>query len=86
MLSHLHTCVEYGANAFCRLVALIELAEGPLDCSHMVICIERSIPAEEANGLAKGLQWAGFSLTTLDFWSPGFDVLSNRWLFMGMEV
>jgi hypothetical protein len=68
------------------LVALIELAEGPLDCSHMVICIERSIPAEEANGLAKGLQWAGFSLTTLDFWSPGFDVLSNRWLFMGMEV
>ncbi|KAH6838358.1 ornithine decarboxylase antizyme-domain-containing protein [Chaetomium sp. MPI-CAGE-AT-0009] len=68
------------------LVALIELAEGPLACSHMVICIERSIPAEETKGLTRGLQWAGFSLTTLDFWSPGFDVLSNRWLFMGMEV
>jgi hypothetical protein len=68
------------------LVALIELAEGPLACSHMVICIERSIPEEETKGLTKGLQWAGFSLTTLDFWSPGFDVVSNRWLFMGMEV
>ncbi|KAK4139987.1 ornithine decarboxylase antizyme-domain-containing protein [Dichotomopilus funicola] len=68
------------------LVALIELAEGPLACSHMVICIERSIPEEEGKGLTKGLQWAGFSLTTLDFWAPGLDVLSNRWLFMGMEV
>ncbi|KAK4151137.1 ornithine decarboxylase antizyme-domain-containing protein [Chaetomidium leptoderma] len=68
------------------LVALIELAEGPLACSHMVICIERSIPDEETKGLTKGLQWAGFSLTTLDFWSAGFDLLSNRWVFMGMEV
>jgi hypothetical protein len=83
--------VFFDAHAITRdlkqaLVALIELAEGPLACSHMVICIERSIPAEETKGLTKGLQWAGFSLTTLDFWSPGFDVVSNRWLFMGMEV
>ncbi|KAL2169528.1 hypothetical protein VTG60DRAFT_5921 [Thermothelomyces hinnuleus] len=68
------------------LVALIELAEGPLACSHMVICIERSLAQEEMKGLTKGLQWAGFSLTTLDFWSPGVDVLSKRWLFMGMEL
>ncbi|KAK4121190.1 hypothetical protein N657DRAFT_665513 [Parathielavia appendiculata] len=68
------------------LVALIELAEGPFACSHMVICVERSIPEDEIHGLTKGLQWAGFSLTTLDFWTEGFDVLSNRWLFMGMEV
>jgi hypothetical protein len=77
---------RFGANMTHRLVALIELAEGPLACSHMVICVERSIPEEETKGLTKGLQWAGFSLTTLDFWSPGFDVVSNRWLFMGMEV
>ncbi|KAK4221513.1 ornithine decarboxylase antizyme [Podospora fimiseda] len=68
------------------LVALIELAEGPLECSHMVICIERTIPAEEAKALTRGLQWAGFSLTTLDYWSGGLDVVSDRWLFMGMEV
>ena len=34
----------------------------------------------------KGLQWAGFSLTTLDHWTGGVDIISNRWLFMGMEV
>ncbi len=27
-----------------RLVALIELAEGPLACANMIICIDRSIP------------------------------------------
>ncbi|KAM7202621.1 Ornithine decarboxylase antizyme domain containing protein [Naviculisporaceae sp. PSN 640] len=68
------------------LVALIELADGPLSCSHMVICIDRSIPAEEAKALTKGLQWAGFSPTTLDFWSGGMDVTSKKWFFMGMEL
>jgi hypothetical protein len=52
----------------------------------MVICIDRAIPGEDAKTLTKGLQWAGFSLTTLDFWTDGYDVTSKRWLFMGMEV
>ncbi|KAK0717383.1 ornithine decarboxylase antizyme-domain-containing protein [Lasiosphaeria miniovina] len=68
------------------LVALIELAEGPFACTHMVICIDRSIPGDEAQALTKGLQWAGFSLTALDFISGGCDVISRQWLFMGMEV
>ncbi|KAB5554360.1 ornithine decarboxylase antizyme-domain-containing protein [Coniochaeta sp. 2T2.1] len=70
------------------LVALIELAEGPLGCSHMVIAVDRNGLAEEEERkpLLTGLQWAGFSLTTLDFWTGGVDVTSPRWLFMGMEV
>ena len=68
------------------LVALIELAEGPLGCGHMVICIDRTIPGDDSTALTRGLQWAGFSLTTLDFWTSGLDVVSNRWLFMGMEL
>ncbi|KAK3681300.1 ornithine decarboxylase antizyme-domain-containing protein [Podospora appendiculata] len=68
------------------LVALIELAEGPLACAHMVICLDRSIPREQTTALTKGLQWAGFALTTLRLWSGGRDVVSDRWLFMGMEV
>lgn len=52
----------------------------------MVVCIERSMPEEESRSLIKSLQWANFSLTTLDFWSAGFDLVSSRWLFMGMEV
>lgn len=68
------------------LVALIELAEGPLECCHMMICIDRSIPEEERKSLMKGLQWAGFSLTTLDYWTGGLDVTSRTWLFMDMEI
>ncbi|KAK1830924.1 ornithine decarboxylase antizyme-domain-containing protein [Podospora conica] len=68
------------------LVALIELAEGPLGCGHMVICIDRTIPGDDTTGLTKGLQWAGFSLTTLDYWTSGQDVWSDRWMFMGMEL
>ncbi|KAL1861841.1 hypothetical protein VTK73DRAFT_6901 [Phialemonium thermophilum] len=68
------------------LVALIELAEGPLGCSHMVICVDRTMPEDEGKALMKGLQWAGFALTTLDYWTGGVDAVSSRWLFMGMEV
>jgi len=68
------------------LVALIELAEGPLGCGHMVICIDRTIPGDDSTALTRGLQWAGFSLTTLDFWTSGLDVFSDRWMFMGMEL
>jgi len=68
------------------LVALIELAEGPLGCDQMVVCMHRKIPAGESKALTKGLQWAGFSPTTLDFWTSGYDMISNKWVFMGMEL
>ncbi|KAK4450210.1 ornithine decarboxylase antizyme-domain-containing protein [Podospora aff. communis PSN243] len=68
------------------LVALIELAEGPLRCDQMIVCIDRTIPGDESKALTKGLQWAGFSLTTLDFWTSGYDIISDRWVFMGMEL
>ncbi|KAF3762938.1 hypothetical protein M406DRAFT_357639 [Cryphonectria parasitica EP155] len=68
------------------LVALIELAETPLGCSRLVICIDRSIEADEMQSLTKGLAWAGFEMDTLDRWAEIRDVTSSRWLFMGMEV
>lgn len=83
--------VFFDANVLGRdlkqaLVALIELAEGPLGCTHMVICVDRSIAEEDQKPLITGLGWAGFSLTTLDYWTGGMDVTSSRWLFMGMEI
>ncbi|KAK7722554.1 hypothetical protein SLS64_001091 [Diaporthe eres] len=68
------------------LVALMELAESPLGCSHLVICIDRSIETDEAKTLTKGLQWAGLELTTLDHWAGAIDVTSKEWVFMGTEV
>ena len=68
------------------LIALIELAEGPFGCSHVVLCLDRDIPESDAKALMRNLQWAGFELTTLDRWAKDVDVVSRKWLFMGMEV
>ncbi|KAK8116228.1 hypothetical protein PG984_012730 [Apiospora sp. TS-2023a] len=67
------------------LIGLIELAD-PMECSRIVICMERSIPEDDAKALMRSLQWVGFELTTLDHWSKELDTTSNKWLFMGMEV
>jgi hypothetical protein len=69
-----------------RLIGLIELADVPLGCSHVVICIDRHMPEDYAKALMKSLQWVGFELTTLDHWAKGIDVISGKWLFLGMEV
>ncbi|XXH03705.1 hypothetical protein Hte_010111 [Hypoxylon texense] len=68
------------------LIALIELADGPMECSNVVICVDRRMPQDYAKTLMKSLQWVGFELTTLDHWAKDLDVTSNKWLFMGMEI
>ncbi|KAK2021100.1 hypothetical protein LX32DRAFT_699635, partial [Colletotrichum zoysiae] len=68
------------------LMALMELVDGPLDCQHLVICIDRGIEEEDAKSLMKSLQWVGFELTTLDHWAHDVDVTSDKWLFMSMEI
>jgi hypothetical protein len=68
------------------LMALIELTDGPLDCDHIVTCIDRRIPTEDAVELTKSLQWVGFEMTTLDHWAGDLDITSPEWVFMGMEV
>jgi len=68
------------------LMALMELVDGPLNCQHLVICIDRGIEEEDAKSLMKSLQWVGFELTTLDHWARDVDVTSDQWLFMSMEI
>lgn len=75
-----------GADLKKALMALIELGDGPLDCQHLVVCIDRRIREGDTKGLMKSLQWVGFELTTLDHWAHGLDVTSKEWLFMGMEL
>lgn len=67
-------------------MALIELAEGPLECSHVVTCVDRRIPQEDVTSLSKSLQWVGFEMVTLDHWANDLDVTSKKWMFMGMEL
>ncbi|OAQ96328.1 hypothetical protein LLEC1_03732 [Akanthomyces lecanii] len=68
------------------LMALIELADGPLGCGNIVTCMDRRMPVDEALELTKSLQWVGFEMTTLDHWANDVDVTSDQWVFMGMEL
>ncbi|KAI0451040.1 ornithine decarboxylase antizyme-domain-containing protein [Xylaria acuta] len=68
------------------LIALIELADVPLGCSGVVICLDRLMPEDHAKSLMRSLQWVGFELTALDHWAEDLDVVSNKWLFLGMEI
>ncbi|ROT41754.1 ornithine decarboxylase antizyme [Sodiomyces alkalinus F11] len=67
------------------LMALIDLADGALDCQRIVVCLDRRIPEPETKGFMKSLQWVGFDLTTLRPWAS-MDVTSEEWLFMAMEL
>lgn len=68
------------------LMAIIELASSPLDCSQVVVCLDRSFSAEESKSLLKSLRWVGFELVTLDMWAKSRTPPSNEWLFLGMEL
>jgi hypothetical protein len=66
-------------------MALIELTEF-LGSSNLVICLDRRMDEQEARELMKSLSWVGFGLISLDHWAHDLDVISEQWLFMGMEV
>ncbi|KAI9808727.1 MAG: hypothetical protein M1825_003879 [Sarcosagium campestre] len=69
------------------LVAILELAcTSDLDCSRVVVCIDRELPDAQLTGLVRDLGWVGFELTTLSPWTGQDKVTSARWLLLEMEV
>ncbi|KKA29943.1 hypothetical protein TD95_005162 [Thielaviopsis punctulata] len=68
------------------LMAIIELAEGPLACHDVVALIDKYTEPESAKALMRSLQWVGFELGTLEPWAKHVDVTSERWHTMSMEV
>ncbi|KAI9769509.1 MAG: hypothetical protein M1840_003986 [Geoglossum simile] len=69
------------------LIALLELAGSThVQCSQLVVCIDRTTDTMEMKSLMRDLGWVGFELTTLSVWAAGADHISKRWLFLGMEV
>ncbi len=69
-------------------MALIELASmSPIDCDSAVLCLDRGIQEPRAQHLMRDLGWVGFGLSTLDAWAlRGQEVLSERWLFLKMDL
>ena len=69
------------------LMALLELAP-EFDCARVVACIDRSTSDIDHKAMIRNLGWVGFELTTLDGWvhEGGQNCISDRWLFLGMEI
>jgi hypothetical protein len=69
------------------LTALLELCSiSDFDCSRLVACLDRQSGAEETNALMRDLGWVGFEPLTLAEWTNTDDIISNRWVFLGMET
>jgi len=69
------------------LMAILELCETQgIQCSNLVVCVDRQLDATDRNGLMRDLGWVGFEPVTLDEWSAGTRQISKRWLFLSMEA
>lgn len=67
-------------------MALLELASGDsLECDNIVVCVDRTA-GEEADDVIRDIGWVGFHLITLDAWVGKKGCVSDRWLFLGMDV
>jgi len=76
-----------GSDLKSGLMALLALSSVPnIDCSELVVCLDRSMPAVDRTGLIKDLGWVGFELTTLDEWTDNEEVVSEKWLFLSLET
>ena len=69
------------------LVNLLELAGcDELDCSQLVVCLDRESDQDNLASKTKSLGFIGFELLTLEKWSREDTCLSADWLFLGMDV
>jgi Ornithine decarboxylase antizyme len=68
-------------------MALLELCEVPeFDCSRLVVCADRTLNDSESKCLRRDLGWVGFEPLTLADWTANDDILSERWVFLGIDV
>lgn len=69
------------------LMALLELCSiSDFDCARLVACLDRQSRAEETSALMRDLGWVGFEPLTLAEWTNSDDIISDRWVFLGMET
>lgn len=68
-------------------MALLELASNDdFECTQLVVCVDRQVGEEEVKDVTRDLGWVGFQLMTLNAWGGANDCISDRWLFLGMDV
>ncbi|KAF2671126.1 hypothetical protein BT63DRAFT_453512 [Microthyrium microscopicum] len=76
----------FGTDLKPGLMALLELCDvAGIDCSEAVICLDRYLEGE-SKAMIHDFGWAGFELSTLADWTDHDDMISERWIFLSMEV
>jgi hypothetical protein len=68
-------------------MALLELCSlSDFDCTRLVVCLDRHSDPENMKGLMRDLGWVGFEPLTLAEWTNSANIVSDRWVFLGMET
>lgn len=68
-------------------MALLELASSDgFDCSQLIVAVDRTADEEGVKDTTRDLGWVGFELMMLDQWSGDRACISDRWIFLGMDV
>jgi hypothetical protein len=68
-------------------MALLELCNiAEVECSKLVVCLDRTLEADDGKGLMRDLGWVGFEAITLDEWVNDPLVVSDRWMLLSMET
>ena len=69
------------------LIALLELGGiEELGCARVVVCLDRDIEESSQKSLMRDLGWVGFELHRLTSSSDTENVVSDRWIFMAVDV
>lgn len=70
-----------------RLVSLLELASSEhFGCTQLMVGIDREADEEQVKDLSRDLGWVGFELSMLDPWTNEEGCISERYIFLGMDV
>ncbi|KAF1816213.1 hypothetical protein P152DRAFT_478785 [Eremomyces bilateralis CBS 781.70] len=69
------------------LMALLELCDQPaISCLRLNVCLDRTADPASMKHLMRDLGWVGFEPTTLVDWTHSDDIISDRWVFLGIDV
>jgi len=69
------------------LMALLELCNvSDFDCTRLVVCLDRILRSTDVKGLMRDLGWVGFEPLTLADWTDSENIVSDRWIYLGIDA
>ena len=57
-----------------------------LDCARVVVCLDRGIEELSRKSLMRDLGWVGFELQRLISMDGAENIISDKWIFMAVDI